>query len=103
MRLSMSSVEIRDARIVVDGQPVQLISGAMHYFRIPAELWRDRLEKAVAMGLNCVETYMPWNWHEPVRGQFDFTGMLDVERFIRLAGEMGVCVVVRPGPYSGAE
>lgn len=99
----MSSVEIRDARIVVDGQPVQLISGAMHYFRIPAELWRDRLEKAVAMGLNCVETYMPWNWHEPVRGQFDFTGMLDVERFIRLAGEMGLYVVVRPGPYICAE
>lgn len=88
---------------MLDGEPVKLISGALHYFRVVPEYWRDRLEKLIAMGCNAVETYLPWNIHEPRKGQFNFAGMADAEAFIRLAGEMGLMVIARPGPYICAE
>ena len=52
--------EIRDD-FYLDGKPFKIISGAVHYFRIVPEYWRDRLEKLKAMGANTVETYVPWN------------------------------------------
>ena len=99
----MSRVAFTKSGISIDGQPVQLVSGAIHYFRVPAERWRDRLEKAARCGLNAVETYLCWNLHEPRPGDFDFSGDLDFVRFIRLAGELGLRVIVRPGPYICAE
>ena len=81
----------------------QIISGALHYFRVHPELWDDRLDKAVAMGLNTIETYIPWNLHEPHRGEYVFDGICDVESFIRKAAGHGLQVIVRPGPYICAE
>lgn len=94
--------EIRD-RFYVDGEPVQLISGGIHYFRVVPEYWRDRLEKLKNMGCNTVETYVPWNLHEPKKGNFCFTGIADVKKFIQIAGELGLYVIVRPSPYICAE
>src|SRR5580658_2969053 len=88
---------------VLDGKPFQIISGEMHYERIPPEYWRDRLKKARAMGLNTISTYVFWNVHEPKPGVFDFTGQYDVAAFIRAAQEEGLYVILRPGPYSCAE
>ena len=91
---------------LLDGRPFQVFSGELHYFRVPRPYWRDRLLKARAMGLNTVCTYMPWNLHEPRPGEFDFHGdggMLDVAAFVRLAGELGLKVILRPGPYICAE
>lgn len=87
----------------LDGKPFQIISGAIHYFRVVPEYWRDRLEKLKAMGCNTVETYIPWNMHEPGKGEFCFEGMLDVERFVRIAQELGLYVILRPSPYICAE
>ena len=95
-----------DANFLIDGQRAQLFSGELHYFRIPRPYWADRLAKAKALGLNTICTYMPWNLHEPIPGQFDFHGdggMLDVAAFVKLAGEMGLWVLLRPGPYICAE
>ena len=83
----------------MDGEPVVVISGAMHSFRIPREYWRDRLLKLKECGFNCVETYTCWNLHEPEEGKFDFSGMLDVAEYIRIAQELGLYVILRPGPY----
>ena len=91
----MSTFEIRD-NFYLDGEPVRIISGAVHYFRIVPQYWRDRLEKLKSMGCNTVETYIPWNMHEQEKGQFRFQGMLDIEGFIRLARELGLYVIVRP-------
>ncbi len=88
---------------VLDGQPFQIISGAIHYPRIPRAYWRDRLRKAKAMGLNTVETYAFWNVHETSPGKFDFTGQYDIAEFIREAQQEGLYVVLRPGPYVCAE
>ena len=75
----------------------------MHYARIPREYWRDRLQKARAMGLNTISTYVFWNAHEPRPGLYDFSGSLDVAAFVRMAQEEGLYVILRPGPYSCAE
>jgi beta-galactosidase len=87
----------------LDGKPFQIISGEMHYERIPREYWRDRLKKARAMGLNTISTYVFWNVHEPKQGTYDFSGQYDVAAFIRMAQEEGLYVIVRPGPYACAE
>ena len=92
-----------DENFLLDGRPVQLFSGEMHYFRTPPEYWRDRLVKARAMGLNAVCTYMAWNLHEPRPGEWDFSGILDVAAFVREAQQQGLLVLLRPGPYICAE
>lgn len=99
----MSKVKFEKQSVIIDDKPIQIISGAVHYFRIPEQLWRDRLEKIVLCGLNCVETYMCWNLHEPEEGKFDFSGMLDFKAFVETAQSLGLYVILRPGPYICAE
>ena len=95
--------EICGDQFCKDGKPIRLISGAVHYFRNLPETWPDIFEKLRAMGCNCVETYCAWNMHEPKPGTFDFTGRLDIVRFIKEAEKAGLMVIVRPGPYICAE
>jgi beta-galactosidase len=90
-------------RYMLDGRPFQIISGELHYARVPRAYWRDRLRKARAMGLNTVSTYVFWNYHETTPGHYDFTGQHDIAAFIRIAGEEGLHVILRPGPYVCAE
>lgn len=94
--------EIKD-KFYLDGEPFRIISGAIHYFRTVPEYRRDRLEKLVNMGCNTVETYIPWNFHEPRRGEFLWDGMRDVCRFIETAKELGLYMIIRPSPYICAE
>lgn len=99
----MGSFAIRGHEFVFDGTPLRVLSGAVHYFRVPPACWRDRLLKLRACGLNAVETYVPWNAHEPRPGQVTFDGWLDLVGFIRLAAELELRVIVRPGPYICSE
>ena len=85
------------------GEPFRVISGAIHYFRVPREYWRDRLIKLKACGFNTVETYVAWNMHEPREGEFDYSDMLDIEDFLATAAELGLYAIVRPGPYICSE
>ena len=86
-------------QFLMDGKPYQVISGEMHYARIPRAYWRDRLRKAKAMGLNSITTYVFWNVHEPKPGVYDFTGQNDIAEYIREAQQEGLNVILRPGPY----
>lgn len=94
---------IQNGQFALDGTPFSIYSGAMHYFRVPREYWEDRLLKLKAAGFNTVETYVCWNLHEPQPGEFDFSGMLDVAEYLRLAGKLGLYAIVRPGPYICSE
>ena len=94
---------IKDGKFFRDGKEHKIWSGAIHYFRTLPEYWRDRLEKLKAAGFNTVETYTCWNLHEPRKGEFDFSGMLDIERFVDTAAQLGLDVILRPGPYICAE
>lgn len=98
----MNTFEVRD-KFYLNGEAFQIISGAVHYFRIVPEYWRDRLEKLKAMGCNTVETYVAWNVHEPEKGKFCFEGMYDIKRFVELSAELGLWVIIRPSPYICAE
>ena len=88
---------------LMDGKKLVIISGELHYPRVPRMYWRDRMRKMRAMGLNTLTTYVFWNAHESERGKFDFTGELDVAEFVRTAQEEGLWVILRPGPYVCAE
>lgn len=85
------------------GRPHRVLSGSLHYFRVHPEQWADRLRRLAALGLNTVDTYVPWNVHERSAGDVRFDGPRDLTRFARLAQETGLDVVVRPGPYICAE
>ncbi|OWA37617.1 beta-galactosidase [Saccharibacillus sp. O16] len=99
----MSTLEVRGNHFYYEDEPIQLRSGAIHYFRVVPEYWEHRLQSLIACGLNTVETYVAWNVHEPKEGQFVFDGIADLEAFIRLAGSLGLHVIVRPSPYICAE
>ncbi|MFS0704292.1 beta-galactosidase [Cellulomonas sp. 179-A 9B4 NHS] len=85
------------------GRPWVPVSGEVHYARLPRERWRERLLLARSGGVDVVSTYVTWIHHEPVRGRADFTGRLDVAAFVRLAGELGLHVVLRVGPWVHGE
>ena len=97
------SFALGDSTFLLDGKPFQMISGEMHYSRIPREAWRQRMKMAKAMGLNTIGTYVFWNIQEPEKGKFDFSGNNDVAAFVRIAEEEGLWVVLRPSPYVCAE
>jgi beta-galactosidase len=92
-----------DSTFLLDGKPLQMISGEMHCYRIPRENWRDRMKMAKAMGLNTIGTYVFWNAHEAEKGKYDFTGNNDIAEFVKIAKEEGLWVVLRPSPYACAE
>jgi beta-galactosidase len=99
----MSELTIGEWDFLLDGNPHQIISGALHYFRIHPDQWADRIHKARLMGLNTIETYVAWNAHSPVRGEFSTDGGLDLGRFLDLIEAEGMHAIVRPGPYICAE
>uniref|UniRef100_A0A8C2XS31 Beta-galactosidase n=1 Tax=Cyclopterus lumpus TaxID=8103 RepID=A0A8C2XS31_CYCLU len=86
-----------------DGEEFRYISGSIHYSRIPRVYWKDRLLKMYMAGLNAVQTYIPWNYHEDFPGRYNFSGDRDVEYFLQLAQDIGLVVILRPGPYICAE
>ncbi|XP_076850251.1 beta-galactosidase-1-like protein 2 isoform X2 [Brachyhypopomus gauderio] len=91
------------SHFTLDGVPIRIQGGSIHYFRVPRSYWRDRLLKLKACGLNTLATYVPWNLHEPMKGVYRFEEHLDLEEYIRLAAELDLWVILRPGPYICAE
>ncbi|MCD8882951.1 glycoside hydrolase family 35 protein [Mammaliicoccus sciuri] len=88
---------------LLDDKPIQILSGAIHYFRVPKDDWYHSLYNLKALGFNTVETYIPWNYHEPREGHFEFGGEKDIQHFIQLAVELGLYVIIRPSPFICAE
>ena len=99
----MATLTYDKSQFYLDGKPFYILSGTIHYFRVPREYWYDRLLKLKECGFNTVETYTCWNLHEPKEGEFRFDDMLDIEAFLETAKELGLYVILRPGPYICAE
>lgn len=90
--------------LLVDGRRLALWAGEMHPFRLPSpSLWRDVLQKMRAYGHNAVSVRLAWNQHSPAPGEYDFTGVRDLDLFLRTAAEAQLYVVLHPGPYIGAD
>nr|KAF6353283.1 galactosidase beta 1 like [Pipistrellus kuhlii] len=88
---------------LLDGAPFRYVSGSLHYFRVPRVLWADRLFKMQMSGLNAVQLYVPWNYHEPEPGVYNFNGSRDLIAFLKEASVANLLVILRPGPYICAE
>jgi beta-galactosidase len=99
----MPEFSIGESDFLLDGRPFRILSGGLHYFRVHPGQWADRIDKARRMGLNTIETYVPWNAHAPEPGTFDLSGGLDLGRFLELIADAGMYAIVRPGPYICAE
>ncbi len=98
-----SVVRLTPDSVQIHGESIILLCASLFYFRVPRELWKERMIQVRAMGYNCIDVYFPWNYHEPQEGEWDFTGMRDAEVFLRTAAECGLWVVARPGPYICSE
>lgn len=96
-------IEIKKEGFFIEGKHFPVISGDIHYFRIYPTEWKRHLLLAKDFGLNTIQTYVPWNLHEPRKGEFDFSGYLDICAFLKLADEMGLKVLLRPAPYICSE
>uniref|UniRef100_A0A672ITI2 Beta-galactosidase n=1 Tax=Salarias fasciatus TaxID=181472 RepID=A0A672ITI2_SALFA len=99
----LEGLKANSSQFTLEGEPFRILGGSIHYFRVPRAYWKDRLLKMKACGLNTLTTYVPWNLHEPERGIFYFQDQLDVKAFVTLAAELGLWVILRPGPYICAE
>lgn len=87
----------------MNGKPFQYVSGSFHYFRAFPDVWAERLDTMKSAGLNAIDTYIEWSFHNPEENVYNFTGMADVVRFLQLAKDRGLYVILRPGPYICAE
>ncbi|CAF4838342.1 unnamed protein product [Rotaria socialis] len=84
--------------------PFRILSGSLHYFRVLPQSWSDRIKKMKAAGLNTIETYVPWNLHEPQRGNYQFgEGFTDLVSFLKIIHEHEMFTIIRPSGYICAE
>jgi beta-galactosidase len=97
------SFHIENNTFILNGTPLRLRSGSIHYSRVPKVYWKDRLKRLHAMGLNAVQTYVMWNYHETNKGEFDFQDDKDLSAFIQACQDEGLLVLLRLGPYSCGE
>ncbi|MED6155821.1 Beta-galactosidase 8 [Stylosanthes scabra] len=98
-----STVDYDHRALLIDGKRRVLISGSIHYPRSTPEMWPDLIQKSKDGGLDVIETYVFWNQHEPVRGQYNFEGKNDLVRFIKAVAAAGLYAHLRIGPYACAE
>jgi beta-galactosidase len=102
----LPAIEFTQNHFEIDGKPICLYSGEFDYFRVPKSDWRRRMQLFKDAGGNCLATYIPWLIHEPEEGKFifgDADGVLDFEGFVETAGDLGLYVIARPGPYQYTE
>jgi len=98
-----TTLTVDSASLRLDGRPWVPAMGEFHYSRYPADEWRGELLKLKAGGLDIVSTYVFWIHHEEIEGRWDWSGDRDLRRFVQLAGEAGLKVVVRCGPWCHGE
>jgi len=89
--------------LLLNGRPWTPIMGEFHYSRYPANEWREELLKMKAGGIDIVATYVFWIHHEEIEGQWEWAGDKNLRDFVRIAGEAGLKVIVRCGPWCHGE
>lgn len=95
--------QVGEKDFLLNGKPFKILSGAVHYFRIVPEYWYKTLFNLKAMGCNTVETYVPWNFHQPKRDEFRFSKQANLVKFLQIAQNLELYVILRPTPYICAE
>lgn len=98
-----SSIRFDGRGFIIHGKRTFICSGSLHYARVPARLWKNRLLKMKRAGFNTVQTYVFWNFQERQRGVFDWKGRANLNKFLKLVHHLGMYALVRCGPYDCAE
>lgn len=98
----MPTANFDSRTLVIDGKRIWIVSGSMHFQRIPRELWEDRIRAAKAAGLNTIETPIFWNLIEPRPGSYDFKDNNDIKHYLSLLAKHEMYAIIRPGPFVGA-
>ncbi|RXN18874.1 beta-galactosidase-1 2 [Labeo rohita] len=96
-------LRMNSSQFNLGGKPFRILGGSLHYFRLPRAYWKDRMVKMKACGLNTLTVDVPWSLHQPEKGELHFQGSFDIEAFLHLAAEVGLWVILRPGPYIGSD
>ena len=99
----MSKLTFDNNGFYLDGTPYKIIAGDIHYFRIPRKDWESILDLAIDFGLNTIQTYVPWNAHEPSDSVYNFTEDLDLAAYLEICHQKGLMVLLRPSPYICSE
>lgn len=97
------AIEINSRYMTIGGKPVLPVMGELHFSRVRRDLWEDRILKMKACGVNVIATYLFWNHHEEIEGQFEWEHEKDLRCFIKLCQKHGLFVVPRLGPWSHGE
>lgn len=113
---STVSVKVDEGFIAVNESKVFLMCGEIHYFRTPKGQWYDILVKAKRGGLNCVSSYIPWNWHEITEGKVILDSDTEAEspyeskifsrnlvKYLETIKNLNMFFIARPGPYICSE
>ncbi len=98
-----SNIKYDGKSLIINGKRIILIGGEFHYFRVPEELWEERLQKIKQSGCNLVTTYIPWNFHEETKGKLNWQNNRNLPKFLTLCKNYGLYVIIKPGPYICAE
>lgn len=103
MKKNAHNISFDHRAVTIDGRRRLIFSGAFHYVRAAASEWRGIMRRSREAGINCLESVVFWNQHEPARGRYDFSGRRDLRRFLETAQEEGLHFILRIGPYICAE
>lgn len=98
-----SSYGVNTKYFTKDGKPFTVIAGELHFSRLPKERWRETLLKMCECGINTVSTYVFWNYHEEIKGQFDFSGGKDISAFLQICRDIDMPCILRIGPWCHGE
>ncbi|MCT9819584.1 beta-galactosidase [Microbacterium sp. W1N] len=96
-------VQLTTRYVTFDGAPWVPVMGEYHFSRDLPENWEHELRKMKAGGINVLAGYMLWIVHEEIEGRLRFDGHRDVRRFLQLADEIGLKVMLRIGPWAHGE
>lgn len=98
-----SSYGVNTQYFTKDDNPYTIVAGELHFSRLPKERWRETLLKMRDCGINTVSTYVFWNYHEEIRGMFDFSGNKDIASFLQICKDINMPCIMRIGPWCHGE
>lgn len=96
-------IGVNSEYLTMDGKPWIPVMGEFHFSRYPEAEWEQEILKMKAAGVQVVSTYIIWNHHEQIEGEWDWTGQRDLRKFVELCGKHGMYVYPRIGPWAHAE
>jgi hypothetical protein len=98
-----NAILVNSLYITIGSKPVLPVMGEMQFSRVRADQWEDCILKMKACGINIISTYLFWNQHEEIEGEFNWAGEKDLRAFIKLCQKHDMYVIVRMGPWSHGE